>query len=210
MPIPLTDGAKLSITIKFESKGHEVRELKKALDALAVMRPSGKLRVIDIETEQTFLDVTVEMPPESPRVARYRNLLGILARIADHFNVALRPSSKPTKKDLEAIALLKRYMENETLDLSDITMTIVKTEENKNLFSEQFPDGKGLFRVANQEYEPVPRLFGIPIRTGPVAMDVEAEIRNFSETLENFQKAQMGSGVEIALCPLGPVRFSLL
>jgi hypothetical protein len=209
-PIPLTQGANVSITIEFQDKRHDVRELKKALDALAIMRPSGKLLVIDIETEQTFLDVTVEMPPEKSRVARYRNLLGILVRIADRFDVTLRTSSKPTKKDLETIALLKRYMDNDTLDLSEITMTVVKSEKNENLFSEQLPNGKGLFRVANQEYTPVPEVFGIPVRTGPVAMDMEAEIRNFPETLENFQKAHMGSGVKISLRPLGPVRFSLL
>ncbi|MCU1272397.1 MAG: hypothetical protein JWN74_3691 [Acidobacteriaceae bacterium] len=122
----------------------------------------------------------------------------------------LRTGAKPTEKDLEAIALLKRYMDNGTLDVSDITMTVAKAEENKGLLSEQFPDGKGLFRVAHQEHTPVPEIFGIPVRTGPVAMDVEAEIRDFPETRERFQKARIGSGVKISLRPLGPVRFSLL
>jgi hypothetical protein len=53
-------------------------------------------------------------------------------------------------------------------------------------------------------------LFGTPIDTGPVVMETEAEINNLKESLAEFEKAQVGSNVQLSLRPLAPVRVSLL
>jgi hypothetical protein len=101
-------------------------------------------------------------------------------------------------------------MENGTIEMSAISMTLVKSVKNKDSLPQQFASGKGVFRYTNQQHTPVPKIFGIPINTGPIAMDVEAELNNLPETLEIFRKARVGSGIRVSLRPLGPVRVSLL
>lgn len=208
--ITLSPGSKSDISIEFEDKKHDVRELKKALDALAVIRPAGKLQVIDIETDRTFFDANVEVPEEEAKLAGYRNLLGELVKIADRFKVNIQVPSKMTKKDLEAIGVLKTYMDNGTLELRDISITLVKSTENKDALPEQFASGRGFFRFTNEQHTPIPEIFGTPINTGPVAMDVEAEIRKLPDTIEKFRRARIGAGVKMSFRPLGPVRVSLL
>jgi hypothetical protein len=210
LPIPVTPNTTTQVTIQYEDAEHDLREFRKSLDALDLLRPSGELRIVDLETDKPFIVANVELPELTEKQVRSRKLISDLVSIADRFKVDLQLPSRLLRKDLESIALLKRYMENGTIELSDISMTLVKSEENKDSLPQQFANGKGLFRYTNQQHAPVPKIFGIPINTGPIAMDVEAEIRNLPETLEMFRKARVGSGIKVSLRPLGPVRLSLL
>jgi hypothetical protein len=152
--------------------------------------------------------VNVKLTPEDAKTSRYRVMLGDLVRIADRFNVDLKIPSKLKREDLEAIALIKTYMENGTLDLSDISMTIVKSKENKDDLPEQLATGKGFFRFTNEQLNV--EILGTPIRTGPVAMDVDAEVKDLTVTLEKFHSARIGDGVRLSFQPLGPVHVLLL
>ena len=210
LPIPVIPNTSTQITIQYENAKHDLREFKKSLDALDLLRPSGELRIIDLETDKPFIVANVELPELTERQVRSRKLIRDLVSIADRFRVDLQLPSRLSRKDLESIALLKRYMENGTIEMSAISMTLVKSEKNKDSLPQQFASGKGVFRYTNQQHTPVPKIFGIPINTGPIAMDVEAEINNLPETLEIFREARVGSGIRVSLTPLGPVRVSLL
>lgn len=209
VPIPVTGGTSAQITIQYEGAKHDLRELKKSLDASDLLRPSGELRIFDLETDKPFIVANVELPELNPKQIRYRALIADLVNIADRFKVELEVPPKVSKADLESISVLKRYMENGTIEVSNISITLVKSVENKDSLPEQFASGKGFFRFTNQQHDSMPKIFGTPINTGPVAMDVEAEINNLVETLEAFRKARVGGGVKMSFRPLGPARVSL-
>ena len=206
VPIPATGS--VQITIQPEDVRHDLRGLKKYLDALALLRPSGELHIFDLEMEKPFIIANVELGEEDQKQTRYRGLLSDLVNIADRFKVDFQVPPKISHEDIESIALLKRYMDNDTIELSDISVTLVKSEENKDSLPEQMAAGRGFFRFTNEQLSPIPKIFGTPINTGPVAMNVEAEVKNLPATLQSFRKASVGSGVRMSFRPLGPVRVS--
>ena len=202
--------ATTNIKMEYEDAQHDLRELKKSVDALDLLRPSGQLLIFDLEMDKPLIEANVQLPALTGKQVGYRRMLDDLVAIADRFKVEFKFPAKVTKKDLEVIALLKRYMENGCFEVNDISMTLVKSDENKDLLPEQFANGKGLFRLTHERHMPIPKLFGAAIDTGPVAMDVEAEIKNLHETLERFRKAKVGSGLQVSFRPTSSIRVSLL
>jgi hypothetical protein len=209
-PFPVTPNTTTQILVRYEDAKHDLRELKKSLDALDLLRPSGELHMIDLETDKPFILAIVDLPELTEKQIGFRLMIRDLVAIADRFRVEFQVPAKVTRKDLQTIAVLKRYMENGTLELSDISMTLLKSDENKDVLPERFASGKGFFRFTSERHTPIPKLFGMPIDTGPVAMDVEAEIKNLSETLEAFRRARVGTGVKMSFRPMRPMRVSLL
>jgi len=197
-------------TFHLDAAQRNPKIIKKALDALNLLRPSGQVRLFDLETEKYFLDSISSVPDETLQDARRRALINDVAAIADRFGVDLNLPDKITEGDFETIFLLKQYMENGTIKLDDITFVVTKSEENRDLLPQQFALGRFFFRFTNMRHEPLPVLFGTPVDTGPVVVETEAEIKDLSITLRAFTEAAIGSGVRMSVRPLAPVRVSVL
>jgi len=201
-------GPDASFTVHFDGTQRDPRIIKKSLEALNLLRPSGTLRILELESEKLILDSTSSLPDETPQQAARRAFVNDVVAIADRFGADLRMPDKVSEEDLRTIFLLKLYMTQGTIDFDIISTVIVKREENRNLLRE-FPNGRMSFGFVNKQLEPVPRLFGTDIKTGPVVVLGEAEINGLSATLQAFERAPIGSDVEISLKPLGPVRLAL-
>lgn len=186
--------------------GREPKEIQKSLNAFNLLRPSGQIRIFDLETEKNLIEAGVQLPDETPLQIRRRNLIADAAGIATRFRVTLRLPERIEKEDYEAIHFLKQCMANGTIEFAHVPIVITKTAANQDLL-QQFPDGKGFFRFQHQEV--TSRLFGTSVKMGPVAMEMEAEISNLPATQQRFAKAKIGAGVRIVLKPLSPVRVSL-
>jgi hypothetical protein len=195
--------------IQYDGAGREIREIKKSMDALSLLRPSGEIQIIDLETEKTLFGMTAELPVEWPQRAEAQKVVNELVAIADRFRATLILPDKLVRTDYQAIALLKRYMDNGTEEVNDISIVLTKSEENKDSLPELFASGKGLFRFTHERLNPPPKLFGTLIDTGPVLEEAEAEIKDLATTLKSFREAAIGSGVKMSFRPLNPVRFLL-
>lgn len=101
---PIPPQGNVQVTIHYDGVGREIREIKKSLDALSLLRPSGELHIIDLETEKTFLSMTAELADESPKQAGSRKLANELVVIADRFRANLIMPDRLVKKDYETIA----------------------------------------------------------------------------------------------------------
>jgi hypothetical protein len=187
--------------------GREPKEIQKSLNAFNLLRPSGQIRVFDLETEKNLIEAGVQLPDETPLQIRRRNLIDDAARIATRFGVTLRLPERIEKEDYEAIHFIKQFMENGTIEFDNVSIVATKSAENQHVL-QQFPDGKGFFKMEHTQENP-PKLFGTPINMGRVVMEMEAEIRNLAATQQRFAKAKVGAGVRIVLKPLSPVRVSL-
>lgn len=129
--------------------------------------------------------------------------------IADRFGVNLKLPDKVTQEDFEAIYVLKQYMLNGNLELDDISIVLVKSEQNRDLLAQQFANGKGVVRFENMQPNSPLKLFGANVKTGPVIMEGEVEVKDLTATLQSFQEAAIGAGVKMSFRPLAPVRVSL-
>ena len=188
--------------------GREPKEIQKSIDAFNLLRPSGQIRIFDLETEKNLIEAGVQLPEETPLQVRRRNLIADIARIAVRFGVILRLPEKIERGDLETIQFVKQFMENGTIEFDNVAIVITKSAENRELLPQQFSTGKGFFKLEHTQQNP-PRLFGTTINMGRVVIEIEAEISNLAATLKRFAKAKEGAGVRIVLKPLGPVRVSL-
>ncbi len=199
--------------IKFKFKdiiGCDCRDVKKAFDALSVLRGGGNIELIDLATDAPFVQASAELENESPEHARHRALISDLVAIEDHFQISLRLPAQIVKNDFGTIRLLKRFMENGTEELGEVSATIVKSDENRDSLPQLLASGRGFFRFEHPRLDPLPKLFGKEIDTGPVAMEMEAEINDLSATIQAFGEARIGGGVKISFRPLAPVKFSLI
>jgi len=59
--IPVGDA---SITIHFDATQRNPKVIKKSLDALNLLRPSGMLRIFDLETEKPLLEPICSLPDQ--------------------------------------------------------------------------------------------------------------------------------------------------
>lgn len=209
MSNPLKGDAKFNI--ENDWVGREPKEIEKSVNAFNLLRPSGQVRIFDLETEKNLVEAAVQLPEETPLQVRRRKIIAEATRIASRFGVTLRLPEKIGKEDLEAIYFIKQFMENGTVEFADLSIDITKSFENQDMLPDYFSklsDGKGFFRLEHTQATP-PRLFGTPIDMGRVIVETEAEISDLAATLERFAKTKIGGGVKVSLKPLGPVRVSL-
>jgi hypothetical protein len=174
-----------------------------------LLRPSGDIKIFDLETEKYLVDAKLSFPTETPQQAARRSFIDDVVTIGDRFGVALKLPDKVTKDDYETIYLLKQYMQNGHLELDNISVVVVKSEANRELLPQLFASGKGVFRFENVQPHSPPKLFGTDVNTGPVTVDGELEVNDLIATLQSFQEAEIGAGVKVSFKPLAPVRVSL-
>ncbi len=202
-------GRSAAVTFHLDATQRDPKLIKKFLDALNLLRPSGKIYVLDLETEKPLLDSISSLPDETPQQAGRRALINDVVAISDRFKADLKMPDKLTEEDLKTISLLKEYMGSGTIELNDISFVLIKSKENRDLVPQRFAFGKIFVRFTNIRHEPLPILLGVPVDTGPVTIETEAEINDLSTTLRTFEETAIGSGVRISVRPLAPVRVSL-
>jgi hypothetical protein len=195
-----------------EIVGADSKQVKKFLDAMALLQPSGEIEIFDLKEDKTFFTARVELGRDDPSQQAYRRFVNDLVQIADRFklNLCIPAKSKMLEEDLETVLLLKTYIESGSLPVGDISATVVKSEQNRDSLPREFATGGGHFRFVHPRQEPKPILFGVPVDTGPCAVEVEAQIVNLAATLEEFRNASIGDGVKMSFRPVRPARFSLL
>jgi hypothetical protein len=186
----------------------EPKEIQKSLDAFNLLRPSGQIRIFDLETEKNLVEAGVQLPEETPLQVRRRNLIADAVSIATRFGITLRLPENIEEEDFETIHFIKQFVENGTVEFATLSIVITKSPEIHKALLECVSNGKGFFTFEHTQENP-PRLFGTPIDMGRVVIETEAEISNPGATLRRFAKAKIGAGVRIVLKPLGPVRVSL-
>jgi hypothetical protein len=208
VPIPMNGTVEFTFHYD-DNRQRDFREIKKSFDASNLLRPSGQIEVIDLETEKPFLTATGELKAETPTQTGYRELVNDLVAIEDRFKLNLKVPDTLANEDFVTITLLKAYLENGTIEINDFSLTIVKSEENKESLPELLASGKGVFAIPRPQHDPPPKLFGTTVFTGPVTVVAEAEVKDLPATLEAFRQAAIGHGVKISLRPLAPARLSL-
>jgi hypothetical protein len=202
---PKVDAA---LNIENDWTGREPKEVMKASDAFSLLRPSGQIRVFDLETEKYFIEANVQLPEETPSHVKRRNLIADIARIAAQFKAPLRLPKKIEKNDLETIQFVKQFMENGTIEVDIISVVITKSIDSHDRLAQSLSNGRGFFKMEQTQEKP-PRIFGMPVNMGRLVMETEAEISDLAGTLQRIAEAKIGEGVRIVLKPLSPVRVSL-
>lgn len=198
-------------TIRFSSKivGCAATKVLKFIDAMATVQPAGEIEIFDLKDEVVCFRSKIELEAGSEEQA-YRRFVNDIALIANRFQVELRIPASITQEDIESILLLKAFAQGERVSLNDLSATLVKSDSNKELLPIQLATGRGVFRFAHPRNEKNLKLFGMDIETAPHTIEAECEINNLAGTLDAFQRASIGDGVEISFRPVSPARVALL
>jgi hypothetical protein len=212
VPMPLDLQAQPQITVRHRSHvGTDVKQVKKFLDAMALLRASGEIEFFDLEEEKVFAIMAASgLADESAPERAFHQMVNDLAAISERFRVELQLPSDISDEDLESILLLKTYAENGTLSLNNISAVLLKSEENRDLIPQLLTTSGGVLRFEHQKHEPLPKLFGKAIDTGPCAMEATVQLQEQEAMLREFRAAAIGNGVSMSFRPIGKVRFLLL
>lgn len=204
----VSDGEGGKLTFTYELIGSQVKQVKRFLDAIALLDPGGEIELFDLKLERILFATRLSLASDSDAVAR-RNFFTDLARVGEVFKLELQIPSNVTNEDIDSLLLLKTFAENGTRKLEDISADIAKTEENKDL-PKQLTNRRGVFRFIHPRQEPMPRLFGLEVDTGPCLIEAECEINDLFKTMKKFRAAPVGSVVPFSFRPLKQARFSLI
>ncbi len=207
--LPTRQTGDAAFTVENDWTQRDPKAIKKSLDAFNLLRPSGAIHIFDLEAEKHLLDAGISLPDETPQQVARRSFINDVVTIADQFGVNLKLPDKVTEEDFETIYVLNQYILSGSLELNDISVSIVKSEQNRDLLPQQFASGKAVFRFENMQPASPLRLFGTDVDTGPVVMEGEVEVKDLAATLHSFQEAAIGAGVRMSFKPLAPVRVSL-
>jgi hypothetical protein len=205
--VPISGDITLS---EMKIAGSLVRQIKKFIDAQLLLQPFGEIEIFDLQEEKSIFTAGIEMGTNDHNHPDLRRLINDLAQINDHFNLNLRIPLKLSDEDLVSIVLLKSYTERGTMSANSVSMTLVKNEMNQISLPRDFSTGVQHLRVAHARHEPMPKLFGEVIDTGPCAEEFEGSIIDLPGTLDRFERAAIGEGVEVSFRPTKPVELSLL
>ncbi len=189
--------------------GHSIREVAKVCAALKLLQTGCGLEILSLKLDAPLCKLQVE-PLPLPFKRGFFKFVDDLAAIATTFRVNLiMPDTLEMTRDAEeTLLMLRAFALGEPLELDGFRNSLIKSAENATLVPQQFSE-EIAFRMEHENATAM--LFGTPIRLGPTAIHVgRAEVVKFSETMQRFAKAKMGTSVPIALRPLMPVHFDLI
>jgi hypothetical protein len=212
LPLPLDRSTLPTITFShLRYLGQDVRQLKKFLDALAALRAGGEMEIFDLAAESVFGTVRgANLGEESTADAQFREVVSDLAGIAERFHLELRLPAELSDEDLRSVLLLKTLINGGSLPIDKISAAVLKGEENRNVLSQMLTEAGGVLRLEHPRCEPMPKLLGQSVDTGPYGLEAEIRINDLAPMLQSFQQAAVGAEVQISARPVGPVRFFLL
>jgi hypothetical protein len=212
LPLPLVGSTRPTITFHHRTYlRQDVGQVKKYLDALTSLRTGGEMQIFDLATEKNFATIGgANLGDESAAEIRFREVVTDLARIAERFRLELRLSAEFSDEDLASILLLRALIEGGSLPVENISAVVVKSEENRNLFPQMLTETGGFLRLEHPRCEPMPRLLGHTVDTGPYALEAEVQVNDLGSMLHRFKAATIGGEIPVSCRPVAPVRFFLL
>jgi hypothetical protein len=211
LSLPIDLQAHPTVTIRHRSYvGENVRHVKKFLDAIALLEAGGELEFFDLEAERVFATIGgADLGEKTPAERGFRQIVTDLAQIAERFGVDVQLPSDMSDEDSESIVFLKTLSQGATLPIENISALLVKSEENRDLMPQMLTEAGGFLRIEHQRREPMPKLFGAAIDTGPFALEAQVQVDDLAGFFPTFETAAIGDSIPISFRPMGPVRFLL-
>jgi hypothetical protein len=189
-----------TITFHYLLAGCSPSAALKLFKSIQLMRKGAQFRITDLEIGK---QIAVGMA-EIETVAGWENelvsFLEKLERIAHHFGTELRlPSSELLESDLETVDILDHLCQGGTVNVTDASAKLVKSEENSSLILDYAgKEQEFTFIFKSSNHEPVPKIFGKTLDIGLVEISSErVRIKNGRQIAEAFKKAKIGETVPI-------------
>jgi hypothetical protein len=207
--LPFDGSSPAQVTISKHLVGKEVKAAAQAANALRMLQNGCEIEIFSLKLNSP-LGVLQGEPIDVGLPPGFFSFIEDLAKIAERFNARLTlPDPETfTEDDEKAFLMLRAFATNGTMQLGNVTVTVVKSDENAQLFPEQLAE-LTVFRVEYADYRAT--LFGTELHSGPCAIQVDqAEVKNFAQTIAQFRKAAIGEAVTLSLRPVAPVKYLLL
>jgi hypothetical protein len=199
--LPLSPAAaQRSGSMGFEADlvGAEVHAAEKFLSAIEILREGGEISFFSLDLEKELFSGRPSLHPTPQKETYARQLLTYLVQIADVFGVELMLPAEISEEDKQSIASLKKYIDSAVDEANELTISLVKSHENKDSLSTTM-SGPSMLRMERPFHDPRPMLFGKEINTGPCALIFdEVLLKDREETLAVFSRAKIGDAVSLS------------
>ena len=172
----------------------------KLFKSIRLIRKGGHVRVTDLETGKQIAMGMAEIETEAGWEDELVCFLEKLERISRYFGTELRlPTSELLESDLETVDILDYLCQGGTVNVTDASANLVKSEENSGLIQDYAEKEHGFsltYKSSNQQ--PAPKVFGKTLNIGLVEVSSEqVRIKNGKQTTEAFKRAKVGEIVPI-------------
>jgi hypothetical protein len=207
--LPTDGSASAKGTIAKSFVGKRVRAVAHACSALRLLQQGCDIELFALQLSAKLGILRVE-PLDLGMTPAFFSFIDDLSAIDDRFEADLRlPTQEAfTEADEKTFRLLRAFVINEPIQLSNWTMPLVKSNENAESVPQQLTS-TGAFAMEHDSATAT--LFGTKIGIGRCLIHVaHAEIENLQQTVATFRQAEIGDVVPISLRPISPVQFVLL
>jgi hypothetical protein len=199
-----------SLNVKYNWENKEVRKVQRAVAALKFMSKGGRVEIVNLNSGQRLFrgELAVAEPPQLQE--GFEEVITDLAEVADAFDTPIRLNTDFTKQDEKTLHFLLEVARKGRICFppGELSLNLVKSIKHVQPFMEWSKEEKA-FYVTNRRYEPVPRLFGVEIDTGPCSWHCpRTTMLNRQKTVQKYLAAKEGESVKVKVATLEPVELT--
>ncbi len=207
LPANAASGGKATIVKDFV--GRRVAAVAQTCRALRLLQEGCEIEMFSLQLSSLLGTLQVE-PMDLHLKPGFFSFIEDLAAISARFTADLRLPSLDafSTEDEKAFHLLRAFVLNEPVPMKDLTMTLVKSQENAEALPKLLGTA-GAFRMVHESA--TVWLFGRKLNIGKCAIQVDrAEVKNLRQAIDRFKRARIGEGIPFSLFPSTPVQLRLL
>ncbi|MFZ3343414.1 MAG: hypothetical protein WA609_11155 [Terriglobales bacterium] len=202
------DDLSASFNLQKKFRGHEILEVEKFLDAMAVLKGGGAIELFDLKQAKAARTTGAHLNTSSEKEGQFEQITRDLAEVARAFAVRLIVPEAIGKKDLETMSFLLEVCRSGEIQggtITSLTATLVRRDESvESVFGPI--SGEFMIGVENDSYPPQ-QLLGTQVTVGPCRMVIErASLCDLDDTKKKYAALKPGESTPVRFLSTGSVR----
>ncbi len=202
------DDATASFSLETKFLGHDILEVGKCLDALAILKSDGGIGLFDLKQGKSFPAIVGQLNTLGEGGGQFEQITRNLAEVARALGVQFIAPEVIGRKDLETMAFLLEVCRTGEIQggtVQTLSATLVRRDQPaESIFSPI--SGEFMIGVENDNYPPQ-HVLGTQIMVGPCRMVIErATLCDLEETKKKYAALNPGESIPVKFVSTGPVR----
>jgi hypothetical protein len=197
------------VHIRKQFAGKDVRQVRKAVAAFRLLEPGVEIELYSLRHEKIL--GRIRLPPFKFDLPHQTVVwVDMLAYISEKFGVRINlpAAGQVSRQEYEFVSFLYALATGGTLSMDQISTTLVKSVENSKMLPDIVRNPSNLALVYPSATF---NLFGTEIYRGGYTIYLDKwEFKYTDQILRNFDEAEIGEAVALAIRPLVPVRMWLI
>ncbi|HUB02254.1 MAG TPA: hypothetical protein VL983_06195 [Terriglobales bacterium] len=203
-----TDAGTASFNLKTDFLGHDILEIEKCLDAIALLKDSGTIELFDLKQGKSVCAMGAQINTLGESGGQFEQITRDLAELARAFGVRFIAPEMITRKDQDSMALLLEICRTGEIQggtVTNLTATLVRRDEPAESVLRPI-SGEFVIGFDNDSCPPQ-QLLGTAVTVGPCRTIIErASLCDFEEVKKKYATLNPGESLPVRFLSPGPVR----